>query len=202
MFAVLVGLCVWLGLQGLSEVGGGTGSILSWDAACLTFIVGMFAQMAGKGADHIRDAALRQDVGQGLILTLVLVACVASLASVGAQIGNMKALAGLGRLAGIGLVGVTVAESWFMVQLVFALHYAHEYYSVQRPGGLLFPGGEDPDYWDFLHFSVVIGVAAQTADIAFVSKPMRRLGTIHSATAFIFNTVILALSINLLASFL
>ena len=66
--------------------------------------------------------------------------------------------------------------------------------------GLKFPGGEPPDYWDFLHFSVVVGVACQTADVAFTSKRMRRLGTIHGLVAFTFNTVILALTINLLAS--
>nr|QQZ52090.1 DUF1345 domain-containing protein [Phenylobacterium glaciei] len=46
----------------------------------------------------------------------------------------------------------------------------------QGGGGLLFPGGEDPDYWDFLHFSTVIGVASQTADIAFTSSRCGALG--------------------------
>jgi uncharacterized membrane protein len=63
----------------------------------------------------------------------------------------------------------------------------------------LFPGKEAPDYWDFLHFSIVIGVASQTADIAFTDKALRRLGTAHSLFAFAYNTVIVALTINLLA---
>ena len=58
---------------------------------------------------------------------------------------------------------------------------------------------EPPDYWDFLHFATIIGVAAQTADVAFGSKSMRRTGTVHGMVAFIFNTVVLALTINLLA---
>ena len=103
----------------------------------------------------------------------------------------------------MALVFATVAASWFMVQLIFALHYAHEYYAQgergQDAGGLDFPGGEPPDYWDFLHFSIVIGVASQTADIAFTSKSLRRVGTVHGITAFVFNTVVLALTINLLA---
>jgi uncharacterized membrane protein len=69
----------------------------------------------------------------------------------------------------------------------------------RTPGGLAFPGGEPPDYWDFLHFSIVVGVAAQTADIAFTNKHLRRLGTAHSLIAFIFNTLIVALTINLVA---
>jgi uncharacterized membrane protein len=90
------------------------------------------------------------------------------------------------------------------MQYVFALHYAHEYYDPDEncagdSKGLAFPGGEPPDYWDFLHFSIIIGVAAQTADIAFTSKGLRRIGTLHSLVAFAFNTVIVALTINLLA---
>jgi len=90
------------------------------------------------------------------------------------------------------------------MQVVYALHYAHEYYAAdpasgKDAGGLAFPGGEPPDYWDFLHFSIIIGVAAQTADIAFTEKGLRRLGTAHSLFAFVFNTVIVALTINLLA---
>jgi uncharacterized membrane protein len=66
-------------------------------------------------------------------------------------------------------------------------------------GGLKFPGGEAPDYWDFLHFSVIIGVACQTADIEFTAKPLRRIGALHGVLSFVFNTVALALTINLLA---
>jgi uncharacterized membrane protein len=92
------------------------------------------------------------------------------------------------------------------VQIVFALHYAHEYYAEPQDkrgrkhrGGLLFPEDDAPDYWDFLHFAMIVGVAAQTADIAFTSKTLRRTGTWHGVVSFLFNTVVLALTINLLA---
>jgi uncharacterized membrane protein len=65
--------------------------------------------------------------------------------------------------------------------------------------GLDFPGEQLPDYWDFVHFAVVIGVACATADIDFTSKALRRIGTVHSLVAFAFNTMIVALTINLLA---
>ena len=103
------------------------------------------------------------------------------------------------------LAFATVAGSWLFVQVMFALHYAHEFFAEDEEeqshrAGLLFPGDEPPDYWDFLHFSIIIGVASQTADIQITSKTLRRLGTAHSLTAFGFNTVVLALTINLLAS--
>ncbi|RYF98648.1 MAG: DUF1345 domain-containing protein [Caulobacteraceae bacterium] len=154
---------------------------------------------------QIRATAATQDQGQGVILALVITAAAASIWVIAAELSAAKADEGLIRALRVALVFATVAASWFTVQLIFALHYAHEYYapgddSPNDAQGLLFPGGEAPDYWDFVHFSVVIGVASQTADIAFTSKPLRRIGTVHGLVAFTFNTVVLALTINLLAS--
>ncbi len=202
----LVGLVGWAVLAFIPELRWSTRSILAWDAGCLAFILGLMIHMAGKGPDELRAKAAAQDEGQGLILGIVLCACIASLGSIAAELGLAKDAPGLERTLRIGLAAVTVAVSWFVVQLIFALHYANMYYTAGREGGLAFPHdkhcGEppEPDYWDFIHFAVVIGAAAQTADIAFTSKSLRRIGTLHSLIAFVFNTVVLALSINLLAS--
>lgn len=206
--AIGVGLGFWLALQlWPGPLRWSTRSILAWDGGSLWFIVTMLRHIRDRSVDHIAAAAKRQDEGQGLILALVLVTCVASLSSVAAELTLAKTDHGLAQGARVSLAALTVAASWFMMQLIFALHYAHQYYSAAdssgvKPfaGGLAFPGEGDPDYWDFLHFAVVLGAAAQTADIAFTSKVMRRTGTMHSLIAFTFNTVVLALAINLLAS--
>ena len=183
---------------------------LAWDIGCLWFIVSGLRMFKDADAQFIRSRAAAQDEGAGLILTLVLVAAVASLLTVAGELSAAKEAHGATKAFDVGVAFVTVALSWFLVQLIFSLHYAHEYYapdndgdpSTQDLGGLKFPGDEDPDYWDFLHFSVVIGVASQTADIAFTSKSMRRIGTVHGLVAFAFNTIVLAFTINLLASLL
>jgi uncharacterized membrane protein len=197
-----IGILAWLALDFAPGLRWSTRAILAWDAGVFTAVIGMMIHMADKRADDIRASSAEQDEGQGMILTIVIIACIASLATVAAELNLAKDARGLEKGLRVSLASVTVAASWFLVQLIFALHYAHEFYSANRPGGLLFPGpkGEDPDYWDFIHFSVVIGAAAQTADIAFTSKLLRRIGTLHTLIAFTFNTVVLALSINLLAS--
>ena len=206
--AICFGLVVSVGLQlAPALLRWSTRAILSWDAGAAWFIIAMMRHMTGSGVAHMEATADQQDEGRGLILTVVMIACIASIAAITAELGLAKTSHGLVKLLRVSLAGGTVAVSWFVMQLVFALHYAHRYYSPDdlpgprgRAGGLRFPGGEDPDYWDFLHFSVVIGAAAQTADIEITSKPLRRIGTVHSLIAFTFNTVVLALSINLLAS--
>ena len=181
-----------------------TRAILSWDAAALWFVGSSLIGMSGRDGMAIRRRAAQQDEGRGFILTLVLVACAASLGAIAIELSLAKGETGLEKGLRILITFCTVALSWMMVQLVFAFHYAHEFYTdldgTRCQEGLAFPGGDqEPDYWDFLHFAVIIGVAAQTADIAFTSKGLRRIGTVHSLVAFTFNTVVLALTINLLA---
>ncbi len=180
--------------------------ILAWDAGCLWFIAASLLSMSGKKGRDIQERAAAQDDGRGMILGLVLIATAASLAAVGVELSLAKADHGLFKFARVGLAFVTVIASWFVFQLIFAFHYAHEYYSVSDSdpapairGGLKFPEGGEPDYWDFLHFSIIIGVASQTADIAFDSRTLRRVGTVHSLLAYAFNTVVVALTINLWA---
>jgi uncharacterized membrane protein len=183
-----------------------TRGILAWDATLLTFLVSTFLMMSECDGSMIRARAAEQDEGQHFILGLTIIAAAISIIAIGAELSLAKGEHGWLKALRIVLAFSTVAGSWLFVQLVFALHYAHEFYAEDEDeearkhrAGLQFPGGEPPDYWDFLHFASVLGVAGQTADVAFASKSMRRTGTVHGMVAFIFNTVVLALTINLLA---
>lgn len=179
-------------------------AIAGWDAFCAAFMGLVPLALANAGPDEIRTRAAQQDEGQAMILSLVLAACVASVGAVALELSLARGERGLGQALHVAVAFATVTASWLVTQTMFAVHYAHEYYAADPvtggdAGGLVFPGGEPPDYWDFLHFAIVIGVAAQTADVAFTSKPLRRLGTVHSLIAFAFNTLIVALAINLVA---
>jgi uncharacterized membrane protein len=206
MVSTLVGVVVAVALAALEPTWSpATTFIVAWDVLCLVFLASAFAMMRGVGPDEIRAHSAAQDEGRHAILTIVLCAAAISLWAIGLQLSDARSEHGLLRTGHVALAFVTVALSWTMVQVMFALHYAHDYYEENEDcvghdmKGLDFPGGELPDYWDFVHFSMIIGVAAQTADIAFTSKTLRRIGTVHSLVAFAFNTIVVALTINLLA---
>lgn len=119
----------------------------------------------------------------------------------------MAASGGKPTAAAAGLTVTTIALSWLFVQMIFALHYAHAFYAPDEGGkgdreGLTFPGEAEADYWDFLHFALIIGVANQTADEQISSRPLRRIATVQSLVAWLFNTVILALAVNLAVNLL
>ncbi len=200
---IAVALGLWLTPNAFSLP---TRFILAWDTACIFIIVSCLLFMRGTDAEGIKARAADQDEGRGFIITLSLAAAGASLVAVGLELSLAQHDHGLDKAARIVLAFVTVAASWLFVQMIFCFHYAHEFYgdADHEPGGptrggLKFPGENAPDYWDFLHFAVIIGVACQTADIAFTSRTLRRIGTVHGVVAFLFNTVILALTINLSA---
>jgi uncharacterized membrane protein len=99
------------------------------------------------------------------------------------------------------LAAVTVLGSWSLIHTIFALHYAHLYYGMAA-GGLIFPGGGDPNYWDFLYYSFVVGMTCQVSDVQVASPRLRRLTLLHGVLSFFFNTVILALAVSIGAGLL
>jgi len=203
--SILVGLLAGLACLAFPHMKLSTRLIVGWDALSLAFLGSMLITMLDHTPTDIRARAALDDEGRGVILALVLLAAAASVWAVGAELSLAKDAKGLMKALRIGLAFGTVIGSWLMVQMIFALHYAHEFYGVDEDdgvrdaGGLEFPGDKEPDYWDFLHFSIVIGAACATADVNFTSKGLRQLGTVHSLVAFAFNTVIVALTINLTA---
>jgi uncharacterized membrane protein len=198
-FAILVG--IFLPLDVASH--GVTRWLIAWNAGTCLYVVLAAIMMIRSSPHRMRHRAQLQDEGQLVILVLVVVSGVASLAAIAGELSVVKDMHGALRIVHIALAGVTVLSSWAFVQVMFALHYAHDYYAAachDRPVGLEFPKDDQPTYGDFFYFAAVIGTSGQTADVSFVTKPMRRVGSVHCILAYLFNTTVLALLINIGAS--
>src|ERR1035437_7606281 len=150
--------------------------------------------------ERMRTRALQHDEGRILVLVFVVSAALMCIGAIVAQLAVVKDLRGTLRYAHIALAGLTIVTSWAFTQVMFALHYAHDYYATEihgEHGGLEFPGGHPPDYGDFLYFASVIGTSGQTADVSFTRSEERRTGMVHCVLAFFFNTTLVALTINI-----
>lgn len=173
-----------------------------WDAGVGLYLILTFLKLARtRSVDAIRARAAELDEGGALVLPLSLLAAVASVVVVISEAASSPSGGTRGLEAALALG--TVAASWIFVHVLFGLHYAHRFYAPGDKGdrgGLLFPGEDQPDYWDFLHFALIIGVASQTADVQIADRRLRRLSSVHSLTAFVFNTVLVALAVNLAVS--
>lgn len=115
----------------------------------------------------------------------------------------------------------SVALGWFSIHTMTALHYAHLYWrpedrrremgsrggaqdqpdnADEEHGGLDFPGSDEPSGYDFLYYSLVVGMTAQTADVAITRTNMRKLTLLHAVVSFLFNTVLVAAAVNVAVS--
>jgi uncharacterized membrane protein len=141
------------------------------------------------------------------VVWITLVAVTASFAASVVEFSATKDAANDIRASLVALVACTLVISWLLTHAFFALRYAHEYYdraedTGELDGGLDFPGKLPPDYWDFFYFALVLGMTFQVSDVQITSRKLRRLATLHGLLSFLFNTVIIALTVNIGASLL
>ncbi len=155
--------------------------------------------------ENMRRYAQREYTGRLAIFIVIIAAACASVLAIGFLLGENKKGQPASVLAlHVTLAVMTIVSSWLLVHTMFTLQYAHSYYQrsdrEEIAGGLDFPDEREPDYWDFLYFSFVIGMTSQVSDIQTTSRPMRRIALIHGILSFFFNTTILAMSINIIAA--
>jgi uncharacterized membrane protein len=176
---------------------------VAWDLSAAIYLLLAFRVMLTCTGDAIKVRAARQDDSRIVVLIIVLLAIVVSFLAIGGLLVEAREAPRYDKALHLALAAVTIIFAWTVTQVVFTLHYAHEYY---RPSGiaqgLVFPADTHPDYWDFFYFATSIGAASQTSDVAVRSKTLRRLVTLHAIISFFFNTAVLALTINLAAGFI
>jgi uncharacterized membrane protein len=155
---------------------------------------------------EVKKGAKIQDSNRSLIFLIVVAASLISLFAVILLLKSSKQdpLSSITFHTLLSIVSVIFA--WWLVHTIFAFRYAHLFYnSIGAEGenkrfveGLEFPKEKEPDYLDFTYFSFVIGMTFQVSDVEISSRRIRRLALMHAVVSFIFNTVILALSINVI----
>lgn len=198
-----IAVLVAIGLPGHRAAFPSTRAIIGWNVGVLLYLAIDLRAMFGASHARMRVRALHHDEGRVTTLVLAIVAALMCLGAIVVELGLAKQVQGSERMWRTALAVLTIFTAWAFTQVMFALHYAHRYYvAVQRgqPPGIVFPGTEPPDYSDFLYLSCVIGTSAQTADVAFSTRAMRRLAGLHCLLAFFFNATLLALSINIASS--
>jgi uncharacterized membrane protein len=190
-----IGGAVGLALTVVPAWRGTTGVLLGWDLGTGLYLLLAFVMMARSDVHRIRRRAASQDEGQAAMLVLTVAAALASLAAIFSELGAARSPL---RMV---LAVLTIGLSWAFIHTMFALHYAHEFYDETTGGGMAFPGTDgEPDSWDFVYFSFVVGMTSQVSDVAVTSKSVRRTVAAHGVVAFVFNVALLALTVNLAAS--
>lgn len=207
---------LWLGI-GVGLVAGGVAHALGlkaseawlvgWVAGSIAFLIPHGAMLLYSSEASARRRACREDENRAVLLGLMLGAVGVSFAAVfialrdGSQ-GHKSASTWL-----VLLAFATIALSWLVVQSLFAVHYAHRYFGDpdgdgESDQGFSFTGEPPSSYREFVYVAICMGATCQVSDFNCTTSRMRNLVTGHAILAFGFNTVILALGINIVASLL
>jgi uncharacterized membrane protein len=172
--------------------------LLGWDAAALVYIIWLWAQVWPMDGGLTAKHAVREDPSRTAADSIVLAASVASLATVGVVLAGAADLQGGAKLLQVSLGITSVVLAWLVVHTLFALRYAELYYRDQ-PGGVDFPKTPDPSYQDFAYLAFTVGMTFQVSDTGFQTTAFRRTALRHSLISYLFGTVIVATTINLIA---
>lgn len=181
--------------------------LLAWCAGMVVYLGLAWWLCVGFDAKRTRERAQAQDEPSVVLFLILLLSTAACVAAITALMQQSRDLAGMQRGLHIGLSVLALASSWLFIQTIFTFRYAHRYYFEEKQDepdgpGLQFPGGLDPDYFDFLYYAFVVGMTSQVSDVQVTSREMRRLTMVHGVLSFGFNMLILALSINVVAGLL
>ena len=178
--------------------------LAGWDASGLTFLGSVWPIILRADAAGTEHLQTREDITRDTARLLLLAACAASLVSVVFALRLAGLETGGERAALVGVATVTVVVSWIVVNTVFTLRYAADYYGAQ-PGGPAridfggTPASDPPDYRDFAYVAFTIGMTYQVSDTNLRDRRIRRTVLVHSLVAYLFGVVIVAAGVNIVA---
>ena len=178
--------------------------LVAWDAFCIFFLLLHWITFFTSGSQQIRAEAKKQDEGRVAVFIIALMATLAALMAAVVLLTNKeKSYPEISLMLVCTFGGLIL--SWGLMHTIFAIRYAHIYYAnnkennSEHAGGLEFPKENHPDFLDFAYYSFIIGMTFQVSDVSVSSRHIRRLTLLHSLMSFAFNTIIVALTVNLIA---
>jgi uncharacterized membrane protein len=181
--------------------------LVTWIGCALTIISLNWAIILSSHPSEVKKIAGLQDSSRTFLFFFITIASVMSLVAIVYLLKSTKGLPEVAKNEHILLSITAVVISWWQLHTIYTLRYGHLYYGADAdgdgvadaPGGLQFPGKDQPDYLDFVYFSFIIGMTFQVSDVNITSRKIRRVCIGHALLSFAFNTAILALSINVIS---
>jgi uncharacterized membrane protein len=198
--AMVVGMIAWVIFK-FAGAPRAAHLLLAWDSGAAAYLLTTWTLFLRADETEVRSRAAAEDEGVPVLLLIVLAAIAASLwAVVDAMIAAKSAGPNVKFMIAT-CAGATLMLSWLVLQSVFTLHYAHRHFGdgAGKPG-IDYPGEPPTSYMDFAYLSFSVGATFQVSDNSILTSQLRKLVTAHAATAYFYNTAILALGINIIAS--
>ncbi|MBQ1541022.1 DUF1345 domain-containing protein [Caulobacter sp. CCUG 60055] len=204
---LIVGLAAGVAIWGAAPLFGAPPAarfLIGWIGGALIYLAVCWRLFLTDDGQVLRRRAAAEDEPPLALLGIVLAAVAAGLVGIVLLLGAAHRAGEAARAPAAGLAGAALVVSWLVLQTVFVLHYAHRHFGDRNRdgainGGFEFPGEPARTYMDFVYLSICIGATFQVSDTNVLTARLRNLITAHAAVAYIYNTAVLALGINIIA---
>ncbi|MGH7241150.1 MAG: DUF1345 domain-containing protein [Candidatus Saccharimonadales bacterium] len=172
--------------------------LVGWDVAVTIYLGWIWATIEKLDDADTQEFAVRQDPSRRVADLVLLLTSIVSLAAVGLVLigGGTSDATQTALRAGLSVFSVVLA--WVLVHTIFMLRYAQLYYGGSK-GGVEFVGTTSPTFRDFAYLAFTLGMTFQVSDTGFKSSKFRSLALRHALLSYLFGTVIVATTINLVA---
>jgi uncharacterized membrane protein len=169
---------------------------IAFDLAAAVFVLSLIPLLRDADGEVIRRHADANNANRVLVLIITSLLTMVVMVAISGELDNARR----GEVLAIVKLAATLLLVWLFANSVFALHYAHAYYSPTEgggdAGGLDFPGTKEPAYSDFTYFAFTLGMTFQTSDTGITSPRIRAVAILHSFAAYIFSIGVIAFTIN------
>lgn len=199
-FLIFLGLLIagFFTHRAVFAAGWAESAALAFDLAAAVFLASLVPLLKESGGAVIRRHADANDANRTLVLIVTAFVMIVVTAAITGELPGARS----GALPSIVKLVTTLLLIWLFTNFVYALHYAHAFYTAGPDGadcgGIDFPGTKEPAYADFVYFSLTLGMTFQTSDTDITSRRVRNVALFHSFTAFLFNIGVIAFTINAL----
>jgi uncharacterized membrane protein len=170
---------------------------VGWCCAAAAYSLWVWLSIGRQNATQTREHASREDPNRETADLLILLLSIASLFAVVFVLVTASNSHGLAKGLLAALAVLSVALSWVLLHTLYTLRYARLYY--QGGKGIDFNQKEEPQYSDFAYLAFVLGMTYQVSDTNLTNHVIRVTALKHSLLSFLFGSVILATTINLIA---
>jgi uncharacterized membrane protein len=171
--------------------------LIGWDVAAAVFLAWTWFTLHGLDAPATKRHAVRDDATRASADLTALIASTASLIAVGFLIARASSAHGSAQVLQAGLAVGSVVMSWLVVHTTYMLRYATIYHADEK--GVDFNQDMPPRYTDFAYLAFTIGMTFQVSDTPLTTSAMRANALRHALLSYLYGTVIIAATINLIA---
>ncbi|GAB3610655.1 DUF1345 domain-containing protein [Humibacter ginsengiterrae] len=172
--------------------------VIGWDVACITYVLWVWLAVRKLNDEQTRSHATREDPTRPAIDVLLIIASVVSLGAIGVSLIAASSGNGVEKALAPALAVLSVGLSWLLIHTLFTLRYARLYYT-EPDGGIDFNMKQPPHYVDFAYLAFTVGMTFQVSDTNLHSREIRAAVLKHMLLSYLFGSVILATTVNLVA---